>query len=99
MKEILTHGIRSISPVRSLSVCFSVLCTGLFLADRFAPVLTVTSLLGGIYMNALNMMIFPLVFCSVVMGICSIGNIRTTGSITGSAMVFFLCIELGVLPD
>lgn len=34
--------------------------TGLFLADRFAPVLTVTSLLGGIYMNALNMMIFPL---------------------------------------
>ena len=65
--------------------------TGLFLADRFAPVLTVTSLLGGIYMNALNMMIFPLVFCSVVMGICSIGNIRTTGKITGSAMVFFLC--------
>ena len=49
--------------------------TGLFLADRFAPVLTVTSLLGGIYMNALNMMIFPLVFCSVVMGICSIGSI------------------------
>lgn len=26
--------------------------TGLFLADCFAPVLTVTSLLGGIYMNA-----------------------------------------------
>ena len=65
--------------------------TGLFLADRFTPVLTVTSLLGGIYMNALNMMIFPLVFCSVVMGICSIGNIRTTGKITGAAMVFFLC--------
>ena len=64
--------------------------TGLFLADCFAPVLTVTSLLGGIYMNALNMMIFPLVFCSIVMGICSIGNIRTTGKITGSAMLFFL---------
>ena len=52
--------------------------TGLFLADRFAPVLTVTSLLGGIYMNALNMMIFPLVFCSVVMGICSIGSMGST---------------------
>ena len=36
------------------------ICTGLFLAGRFAPVLTVTSLLGGIYMNALNLMIFPL---------------------------------------
>lgn len=65
--------------------------TGLFLADRFQPVLTVTGLLGGIYMNALNMMIFPLVFCSIIMGISSIGNIRTTGKITGSAMIFFIC--------
>ena len=37
--------------------------TGLFLASRFDVVLTVTTLLGSIYMNALNMMIFPLVFC------------------------------------
>ncbi|MDY2820155.1 MAG: dicarboxylate/amino acid:cation symporter [Hominisplanchenecus sp.] len=64
--------------------------TGLFLADRFAPVLTVTNLLGGIYMNALNMMIFPLVFCSIIMGIASIGNIRTTGKITGSALLYFI---------
>ena len=34
--------------------------TGLFLAGRFEPVLTVTSLIGSIYMNALNMMIFPI---------------------------------------
>lgn len=52
--------------------------TGLFLAGRFAAVLTVTQLLGSIYMNALNMMIFPLVFCSIVVGITSIGNARTT---------------------
>ena len=32
--------------------------TGLFLASRFDVVLTVTTLLGSIYMNALNMMIF-----------------------------------------
>lgn len=64
--------------------------TGLFLADRFAPVLTVTSLLGSIYMNALNMMIFPLVFCSIIMGISSIGNIRTTGKITGATMVYYI---------
>ena len=38
--------------------------TGLFLANRFEPVLAITSLIGSIYMNALNMMIFPLVFCS-----------------------------------
>lgn len=41
--------------------------TGLFLADKFEVVLTATSALGSIYMNALNMMIFPLVFCSIVM--------------------------------
>ena len=44
--------------------------TGLFLAGRFEPVLTVTSLIGSIYMNALNMMIFPMLFCSIVIGIC-----------------------------
>ena len=48
--------------------------TGLFLADKFEVVLTATSALGSIYMNALNMMIFPLVFCSIVMGIASIGS-------------------------
>ena len=41
--------------------------TGLFLANRFEPVLAITSLIGSIYMNALNMMIFPLVFCSIIM--------------------------------
>ena len=65
--------------------------TGLFLADKFEVVLTATSALGSIYMNALNMMIFPLVFCSIVMGISGIGNAKTTGKITGAAMLFFLC--------
>lgn len=65
--------------------------TGLFLADKFEVVLTATSALGSIYMNALNMMIFPLVFCSIVMGIVSIGSAKTTGKITGAAMLFFLC--------
>lgn len=64
--------------------------TGLFLANRFDPVLTVTGLIGGIYMNALNMTIFPLVFCSIIMGISSIGNVRTTGKITGYALIYFI---------
>lgn len=64
--------------------------TGLFLANQFPIVLTATSLIGSIYMNALNMIIFPLVFCSIVLGITSIGNIRTTGKITGYSLLFFL---------
>ena len=64
--------------------------TGLFLAGRFEIILTTTSVLGSIYMNALNMMIFPMVFCSIVMGITGIGSAKTTGKITGAAMLFFL---------
>ena len=56
--------------------------TGLFLAGRFEIILTTTSVLGSIYMNALNMMIFPMVFCSIVMGITGIGSAKTTGKIT-----------------
>ena len=90
MKKFYTWYQKHITGAIFIGLLLGIL-TGLFLADCFAPVLTVTSLLGGIYMNALNMMIFPLVFCSVVMGICSIGSIKTTGKITGASMVFFLC--------
>lgn len=64
--------------------------TGLFLADLFDPILTITRIVGNVYMSALNMMIFPLVFCSIIMGITSIGNARTTGRITGASMLFFI---------
>ncbi len=64
--------------------------TGLFLADRFPILLSATGLLGGIYMNALNMMIFPLVSCSIILGITSIGNIKTTGKVLGGSMLYFI---------
>lgn len=64
--------------------------TGLFLADRFPILLSATGLLGGIYMNALNMMIFPLVSCSIILGITSIGNIKTTGKVLGGSMIYFI---------
>ena len=73
--------------------------TGLFLADRFAPVLTATQLLGSIYMNALNMMIFPLVFCSIVVGITSIGNAKTTGKITADLFPVHHCAGKSCGPD
>ena len=45
--------------------------------------MSATGLVGGVYMNALNMMIFPLVSCSVILGITGIGNIKTTGNVLG----------------
>lgn len=78
MKKFYTWYQKHITGAIFIGLILGIL-TGLFLAGRFEPVLTITSLLGSIYMNALNMMIFPLVFCSIIMGITSIGNARTTG--------------------
>jgi Na+/H+-dicarboxylate symporter len=40
-------------------------------------------------MSALKMMIYPLVFCSIVVGIHGIGSIRATGKIGGLSLLFF----------
>lgn len=40
---------------------------------------TVLTVIATIYMSALKMMIFPLVFTSLVMGIIGIGDIAKTG--------------------
>lgn len=42
---------------------------------------TVLTVIATIYMSALKMMIFPLVFTSLVMGIIGIGDIAKTGKI------------------
>ena len=68
--------------------------TGLFLADKVPFIMSATGLVGGVYMNALNMMIFPLVSCSVILGITGIGNIKTTGKVLGGAMSFFICTTI-----
>lgn len=89
MKKFITWYKKHITGAIFVGLILGIL-TGLFIADLCPPILTVTDVVGSIYMNALNMMIFPMVFCSIVMGIASIGNIRTTGKITGYAMIYFL---------
>lgn len=89
MKKLLEWYKSHITTCIFIGLILGVL-TGLFWAGRFNPVLTITSLLGSVYMGALNMMILPLVFCSIVVGINSIGNMKTTGKITGAALLFFV---------
>ncbi len=50
----------------------------------------ILGVISSLYMSALKMMIYPLVFCSIVVGIHGIGNIRATGRIGGLALLFFL---------
>ena len=46
-------------------------------------------LISSVYMNALRMMIFPLVFCSIVVGIKNIGSVSKTGRVGLQSMLYF----------
>ncbi len=54
-----------------------------------SPLYSVLSVFSNIYMNALKMMIYPLVFCSLVMGIMGIGSISKTGKIGLHSILWF----------
>ncbi len=51
---------------------------------------TVFTVIATIYMAALKMMIFPLVFCSLLLGIVGIGNIAKTGKIGLHAILWYV---------
>lgn len=59
---------------------------GLIMPDWLGTPLTVVS---TIYMSALKMMIYPMVFCSLVIGIMGIGSISKTGKIGLHSIVWF----------
>ena len=52
------------------------------------------SFVSTVYLHALQMMIYPLVFCSLVMGIVSIGSLRNTGKVGGQSLLYFVCTTL-----
>ncbi|MDO5411636.1 MAG: dicarboxylate/amino acid:cation symporter [Lachnospiraceae bacterium] len=63
---------------------------GLVAPGRADFLLDITDLFGTVYMNALRMMIYPMVYCSIVAGICSAGSISATGKISGRAIGYFV---------
>lgn len=59
---------------------------GLIMPEWLYTPLTVVA---TIYMSALKMMIYPLVFCSLIMGIMGIGSIAKTGKIGLYSIIWF----------
>jgi Na+/H+-dicarboxylate symporter len=57
-------------------------------------VLPVIDLLSSLYMNALRMMIYPLVFCSLIVGIQGIGSVSATGRVGGQTVLYYICTTL-----
>ncbi|MGN0762690.1 MAG: dicarboxylate/amino acid:cation symporter, partial [Aristaeellaceae bacterium] len=64
---------------------------GLIMPDCAEPV---TSLISTIYLHGLTMMIYPLVFCSLIVGIKGIGSVSATGKVGGQALLYFICTTL-----
>ncbi len=72
---------------------------GLVLGAIFGAVMPswlepVTSLISTLYLHALTMMIYPLVFCSLVVGIKGIGSVSATGKVGGQALLYYVCTTL-----
>lgn len=67
---------------------------GFFMPGRYEWALPAVELISGVYMNALRMMIYPLVFCSLIVGIQGIGSISATGKIGGQSVLYFVCTTL-----
>ena len=63
---------------------------GLLMPGRFEWALPVIDLVSSVYMNALRMMIYPLVFCSLVVGIMNIGSVSATGKIGAQCLLYFV---------
>ena len=67
---------------------------GLLVPGRFEFLLPAVDLVSSLYMNALRMMIYPLVFCSLITGIQGIGSISATGRVGFQALLYFCSTTL-----
>ena len=63
---------------------------GFMLPDSWGWATQGLSFISTVYMNALRMMIFPLVFCSIVVGIKNIGSVTKTGRVGLQAILYFV---------
>lgn len=63
---------------------------GLFMPAFMEGVLPLVELISSLYMHALQMMIYPLVFCSLIVGIQGIGSVSATGRV-GLQSVLYYC--------
>lgn len=67
---------------------------GLFMPGRYEFLLPGVELISSLYMNALRMMIYPLVFCSLIVGIQGIGSVSATGRVGGQCVLYYTATTL-----
>lgn len=75
-----------------IGIALGVLC-GIFLT----PYVHYVEWMGDIFMNALKMIVIPLVFCSIYKGVAGMGGIGNFGRIAGKTIAFYLSTCLGAI--
>lgn len=62
--------------------------------EAIDAVSTNIKLLGTIFIRLVQMIIAPLVFCTITVGICKMGDLKMVGRVGGKAMLWFISASL-----
>lgn len=71
---------------------FQVLCgisLGIFLGHFYPETATTLKPLGDAFIRLIKMMVAPIIFCTIVVGIAKMGNMREVGRVGLKALVYF----------
>ena len=60
---------------------------GIFCGWYFGPSMRSVAWMGDLFLNALRMLIVPLVFSSMIVGIASMGDVRKIGRVGGTTFL------------
>ena len=78
------------------------IAAGLFCGWYFGPSMISVAWLGTLFLNALKMLIVPLVVSSMIIGIASMGDVRKIGRVGGTTFLYYftttgISVLLGIL--
>lgn len=91
-------------PVKTMiGLAFGV-AAGLALQNHAELAKTYIGPFGTLFLNCIKMIVVPMVFSSIIVGVCGIGDAKKIGRIGGKTMLYFLCTTacaatLGVLAS
>ena len=63
---------------------------GVFTGWYFGPAMTGFGWFGALFLDALKMLIVPLIFAAVISGVASLGDIRKLGRLGGATVLYFV---------
>ncbi len=81
-------------PVKTLIGLICGVVVGLLLENNADIATTYISPFGTLFLNCIKMVVVPMVFSSIVVGVCGIGDAKRVGRIGGKTVLYFLCTTI-----